>query len=242
VHLQTSPSVDDLRWARPILETVLRPARTKNGRSAIQKAVPRQKRRCWAIEAFWLKIGLPDRPVNSDNNSIGVLSPARPGMHFIFHSRKGTWAHFLPFCRAGSVFNMAAQFGNVPKYTPKSVEKGGVEAPRSITLSTPILLFSLFSGQSGNPIFRENRSIAQQRLFFLKHGATCHFSCAPVLNLKNTHHGVPRSSLFSVVSRRPLWGCTTESGALFLDLSVVSRAWLPMGLWCTLDYFCKPVV
>ncbi len=27
-------------------------------------------------------------------------------------------------------------------------------------------------------------------------------------------------SLFSVVSRRPLWGCTTESGALFLDLSV----------------------
>ncbi len=119
-----------------------------------------------AIEAFWLKMGLPDSPVNSDNNSIGVLSPIRPGKHFIFHSRKGTLAQFLPFCRAGSVFNMVAQFGNVPKYTPKSVEKGSVEAPRSITLSTPIRLLSLFSGHSGKPSFRQNRSIAHQRLFF----------------------------------------------------------------------------
>jgi hypothetical protein len=142
---------------------------------------PSQKRRCCAIEAFSLKIGLPDSPVNCDNNSIGVLSPTRPGKHFIFQSRKGCLAHFLPFCRAGSVFNMAAQFGNVPKYTAKSVEKGGVEAPRSITLSTPILLLSLFSGQAGKLVFRQNRSIAQQRLFFLKHAATFHFSCAPVL-------------------------------------------------------------
>jgi hypothetical protein len=83
-----------------------------------------------AIEAFWLKIGLPDSPVNSDNNSgsIGALRPIRPEKHFIFHSRKGTWAHFLPFCRADSVFNMlTAQFGNVLKYTAKSVEKGGVQ-------------------------------------------------------------------------------------------------------------------
>ena len=33
-------------------------------------------------------------------------------------------------------------------------------------LSTPILLLSLFTGLSGKPIFRQNRSIAQQRLFF----------------------------------------------------------------------------
>jgi hypothetical protein len=131
-------------------------------------AVPSQKRRCCAIEAFWLKIALPDSPVNSDNNSIGVLSPIKPGKHFSLHSRKGTWAHFLAFCRAGPVLNMAAQFGNALKYTAKSVEKGGVEAPRSLTLSTPILLLSLFSGQSGKPIFTQNRSIAQQRLF-LKH-------------------------------------------------------------------------
>ena len=75
--------------------------------------------------------------MNSDNSSIGVLSPIRPGKHFIFHSRKGSGAHFLPFCRAGSV-DMAAQFGNVLKYTAERAEKGGVEAPRSITLSTPI--------------------------------------------------------------------------------------------------------
>ena len=61
---------------------------------------------------------------------------------------------------------MAAQFGKGPKNTNKTAEKGGVEAPRSITLSTPILLLSLFSRQSGKPIFRQNRSIAQQRLFF----------------------------------------------------------------------------
>jgi hypothetical protein len=61
---------------------------------------------------------------------------------------------------------MAAQFGNALKYTAKRAEKGGVKAPRSITLSTPILLLSLFSRQSGKPIFRENRSIAHQRLFF----------------------------------------------------------------------------
>ena len=125
--------------------------------------MPRQKRRCWAIGAFWLKIGLPDRPVNGDNNSIGVLSPARPGMHFIFHSRKGPLARI---CRAGSVYYMAAQFGNALEYTEKRAEKGGVEAPRSMTLSTPILLLSLFSAQSGQSIFRQNRSIAQQRLFF----------------------------------------------------------------------------
>ena len=33
---------------------------------------------------------------------------------------------------------MAAQFGNALKYTAKRAEKGGVQAPRSITLSTPI--------------------------------------------------------------------------------------------------------
>jgi hypothetical protein len=45
----------------------LRPAQTKNGRFLIQKAVPSSKRRCCAFGAFWLKIGLPDSPVNSDN-------------------------------------------------------------------------------------------------------------------------------------------------------------------------------
>ena len=33
---------------------------------------------------------------------------------------------------------MAAQFRNALEYTEKRAEKGGVEAPRSITLSTPI--------------------------------------------------------------------------------------------------------
>ncbi len=32
-----------------------------------------KKSRCCAIELFCLKIGLPDFPLNSDNNSIGVL-------------------------------------------------------------------------------------------------------------------------------------------------------------------------
>ncbi len=136
----------------------LRPARTKKGRG--------KKRRCSAIEAFCLKIGLPDGPVNSDNNRIGVLRPTRPGKHFIFHSRKATFAHFLPFCRAGSVFNMAAQFRNALEYTAKSVEKGGVEAPRSLTLITPILLLSPRCDASGKPIFRRNHSIAHQRFFF----------------------------------------------------------------------------
>ncbi len=144
----------------------LRPARTKKDRFLIQKAVPRQKRRCWGIQAFWLKIRLPDSPVNGDNNSIVVLSATRPGKHLIFHSRKRPLAHFLPFCRAGSVFNVAAQFGNALRYTAKRAEKGGVEAPCSITLSTPILLFSLFTGLSGKPVFMQNRSIPQQRLFF----------------------------------------------------------------------------
>ncbi len=59
------------------------------------------KKALLGIEAFWLKIGLPDSPVNGDNNSIGVLSPTRSGKHLIFHSRKGTLAHFLPCSRAG---------------------------------------------------------------------------------------------------------------------------------------------
>ena len=110
---------------------------------------PRQRRRCWAIEAFCLKTGLPDGPVSSDNNSIGVLSPKRPGKHFIFHLRKVSLAYFLPFCRAGSVFNMAAHFGNALEYTAKNVEKGGVEAPRSLTVSTPLLLLSRRCDASG---------------------------------------------------------------------------------------------
>jgi hypothetical protein len=107
-------------------------------------------------------MGLPDCPLNGDNDSIGVLSSISPGKHLIFHSRKGTLAHVLPFCRAGSVFNMAAQFENPLEYTAQSVGKVGVEAPCSITLSTPILLLSLFIGQSGTPIFSQNASIAHQ--------------------------------------------------------------------------------
>jgi hypothetical protein len=123
------------------------------------------------FEAFCLEIGLTDCPLNGDNNSIGVLSPKRPGNLFIFHSRKST------FCRAGSAFNMAAQFGNDLKYTAKRAEKGGVEAPRSITLSTPILLLSPDLRASGKPIFSQNASIAQQGPFFRSP-----FSCGPVLN------------------------------------------------------------
>ncbi len=62
---------------------------------------------------------------------------------------------------------MAAQFGNALEYTRKTGEKSGVDAPRSITLSTPILLLSLFSGQSDKPIFSQNASIAHQRLVCL---------------------------------------------------------------------------
>ncbi len=40
---------------------------------------------------------------------------------------------------------------------------------RHLELSTPILLLSLFSGLSGKPIFTQNRSIPQQRLFFEAH-------------------------------------------------------------------------
>jgi hypothetical protein len=39
--------------------------------------------------------------------------------------------------------------------------------PGLIGLSTPILLLSLFTGLSGKPIFSQNASIAQQRLFWL---------------------------------------------------------------------------
>ncbi len=119
----------------PTFENILSPARTKKDRFLIQKAMSIQKWRCCAVEAFWLKIGLPDRPVNSDNNSIGVLSPQRPGKHFILHYCKGALAQFLPFCRAGSVCNMAAQFGHALEYTTKRAEKDGVEAPRRVVVA-----------------------------------------------------------------------------------------------------------
>jgi hypothetical protein len=63
---------------------------------------------------------------------------------------------------------MEARFGMALKYTAERAEKGGVEAPRSITLSTPILLLSLFRRQCGKPIF--SGKPVQKRIngFFLK--------------------------------------------------------------------------
>ncbi len=113
------------------------------------------------MEAFLLKRGFPDNLMNIDNKSIGVLSSTRPGKYFILHSRKGTLAHFVPFCPTGSIFHTAAEFANARKYSAKNAEKGSVEAPRRIPLSTPIVLLSLFSGQSGEPMFASSGKAVQ---------------------------------------------------------------------------------
>ncbi len=126
-----------------------------------------KKRRCCAIERFCLKIGLRDCPLNSDTNSIGVLMVILRG------------ASTPPFSTLFALYfrafpNWAAMLKTEParqkrrKWAQVPLREWQMKCPPGLVeLTTPILLLSLCTGLSGEPIFSQKASIAPQRRFWL---------------------------------------------------------------------------
>ncbi len=131
-----------------------------------------QKRRCWGIERFCLKIGLPDIPVISDNNNIGVLRVILRGASTMPFS-----ALFVVYVRAFP--NWAAMLKTEP-----ARQKGRKWANMRLR-EWKMRCFPGLIGLSGKPIFSQHALIPQQRLFCLG-TAFCmgilSFACVWVLN------------------------------------------------------------
>jgi hypothetical protein len=101
------------------------------------------------------------------NNSTGVLrvilrgagTPPFSALWAVYFRAFPNWAAMLKLSRARP---NGRKWATVPLREWKMKRFPGL-----VGLSTPILLLSLFTGLSGKPIFSQNASIAQQRLFWL---------------------------------------------------------------------------
>ncbi len=114
---------------------------------------------------------MPDCPLNSDNNIIGVLrmilrGASTPPFSTLVVVYLGTFPNWAAMLKPEPARQKGRKWAQAPlrEWKMKCI-------PGLVGLSTPILLLSLFTGLSGKPIFSQNASIAHQRLFWL--GTAC---------------------------------------------------------------------